>query len=89
MRMSNPFESTILVPDNSNIADISSPRLQERLISTNELIIKDTKQVGKALYMWAVLFFGLSSILPNAAVLTDMDYFIDRVSIIANKCVYS
>ena len=43
---------------------------------TNDLIIK--KEVTTK-YKWALVFFGLSALLPNAAILTDMDYFIKQV----------
>jgi len=42
---------------------------------TNDLMIKHSLRDG-SVYKWAFVFFGLSSLLPNAAVLTDMDYFI-------------
>jgi hypothetical protein len=27
-----------------------------------------------------MVFYGISTLIPNAAILTDMDYFIDKVS---------
>lgn len=29
-----------------------------------------------------MVFYGVSTLIPNAAILTDMDYFIGRVSIV-------
>jgi hypothetical protein len=29
-----------------------------------------------------MVFYGISTLIPNAAILTDMDYFIDKVSAI-------
>jgi len=42
---------------------------------TDDLFIKKRGTESNK-YKWAFVFFGLSALLPNAAVLTDMDFFI-------------
>ena len=47
---------------------------------TNDLLVVKKKVSQGNWYKWAFVFFGLSALLPNAAILTDMDYFIKEVS---------
>ncbi len=47
---------------------------------TNDLFVEKQRASEGNRYKWAFVFFGLSALLPNAAVLTDMDYFIKEVS---------
>ena len=47
---------------------------------TNDLLVVKRKVSQGSWYKWAFVFFGLSALLPNAAILTDMDYFIKEVS---------
>ena len=47
---------------------------------THDLLMAKHRVSEGNIYKWAFVFFGLSALLPNAAVLTDMDYFIKEVS---------
>ena len=42
----------------------------------NDNLVEKKKVSQRSWYKWAFVFFGLSALLPNAAILTDMDYFI-------------
>jgi hypothetical protein len=65
----NAYREQVII---TNITQLST------LIGDEQGRKKKRSSVG--LYSWALLFFGLSSLLPNAAILSDMDYFMSKVS---------
>ena len=65
----------------------NSPLKQES-ISTALLPLENKPEKSNnslTLFKLAMIFYGISSLLPNSAILTDMDYFINRVKFIIEE----
>eukprot|EP00347_Sterkiella_histriomuscorum_P002713 403367094 len=52
----------------------------EKMKQRQESLIKSDFPGSSKLFLWLMFFYGLGNLLPNMAILTDMDYFIHKYS---------
>ena len=84
--------------EDNSIRDIEQSEEHEKKLSKcdenttvqKHSVLDEVKKVepgSSSIYLWLMFYYGLGNILPNNAILSDMDYFIKKVSI-ANYDVF-